>query len=481
MENRTIRTRTLLLALATLYFATASVLDAKSPKEIYDENRRSVVMLLSFSGNTNTDALGSGVVISDNGDIATNLHVIRDSKGVVAKLWNGSVLIVTGVSAFDEEMDLAILRTSGTELPTVRIAGPSALSVGDEVVSIGNPLGLEGSLGTGVVSGFRNVGQGRLIQTTVPLSPGSSGGGLFDSNGELVGITTASLAQGQGLNFAVSADYLDRLTRHEPPIGLGTLGSHPTPGPNAGAEQSAAKPRLDDLIEKAGKYLAAEMFREAEDALVAAKAADEFNPRIHFLLGELWFSQRAYAQAIGEFKIAYNLDPSSATPLCRLGLSAVEAYNSDPTPASRAVAGEALQNFLQVVEPIPSDQYSSAADLTVCRATLKRSMDIFLDVHGVWVEQKGSRWNITQGSDGEIAIVGVTPFDIAFGALERDSYGRLTGRFGGSMGRCKTTWAVALQQSRDGSELTGTASLVKQSRSCVLKQGAQWFVVLRRE
>jgi hypothetical protein len=397
---------------------------------------------------------------------------------VVAKLWNGSVLVVAGVSAFNEEMDLAILRTSGTELPAVKIASLGTLSVGQEVVSIGNPLGLEGSLGTGVVSGFRDVGLGRLIQTTVPLSPGSSGGGLFDSNGELVGITTASLAQGQGLNFAVSAEYLDRLARKEPAIELGSLGSHLTQETELGGAQS---PSVDGLIEKARKYLAAEMFREAEDALVSAKSADEFNPQIHFLLGELWFSQSEYVRAIGEFKTTYNLDAGSVTPLCRLGLSAVEAYNTDPTPANRAVAGEALQRFLRVVESVPSDQYSSAAELSGCTAHLKRSLDRLLDIHGVWVEQKGSRWSLTQGSDGAIAIIGVTPFDIAFGALQRDPYGRLTGSFGASMSRCKSTWSVALQQSPDGSILTGTATLVTQGRNCVFQQDAEWSVILQRQ
>lgn len=481
MANRGTWTRPLFLALAILQVASVPALSPKTPKEIYDENRRSVVMLFSFSGSTDTDALGSGVIIAENGDIATNLHVIRNSKAVVAKLWNGSVLVVTGVSAFSEEMDLAILRTSGTELRAVTIGSPTTLSVGNEVVSIGNPLGLEGSLGTGVVSGFRDVGPGRLIQTTVPLSPGSSGGGLFDSNGELVGITTASLAQGQGLNFAVSSEYLDRLARKEPAIELGTLGSLLTQETDLSQAQSLPKSSVDGLIEKARKYLAAEMFPEAEDALVSAKSADEFNSHIHFLLGELWFSQRQYARAMGEFKTTYNLDPSSVTPLCRLGLSAVETYNADPTPTNRAVAGEALRGFLQVVESVRSDRYSSAAELGGCTAYLKRSLDRLLDIHGVWVEQKGSRWSLTQGSDGAMAIVGVTPFDIAFGALQRDPYGRLTGSFGASMSRCKSTWSVALQQSPDGSVLTGTATLVTQGRNCVFQQDAEWSVVLRHQ
>lgn len=125
-------------------------------------------------------------------------------------------------------------------------------------------------------------------------------------------------------------------------------------------------------------------------------------------------------------------------------------------------------------------KYSSAAELSGCTAHLKRSLDRLLDVHGMWVEQKGSRWSLTQGSDGAIAIVGVTPFEIAFGTLQRDPYGRLTGSFGASMSRCKSTWSVALQQSPDGSVLTGTATLVTQGRNCVFLQNAEWRVVLRR-
>jgi serine protease Do len=78
--------------------------------------------------------------------------------------------------------------------------------VGEEVYTIGSPSGLESTLGQGIISGLRQLESQRLIQTTAPISPGSSGGGLFDRSGNVIGITTFMISKGQSLNFAIAAD-----------------------------------------------------------------------------------------------------------------------------------------------------------------------------------------------------------------------------------------------------------------------------------
>jgi S1-C subfamily serine protease len=80
------------------------------------------------------------------------------------------------------------------------------LHVGEDTYSIGAPRGLERTLGQGIISGLRQIRGQRLVQTTTPISPGSSGGGLFDRSGNLVGITTFKLKESEGLNFAIAVD-----------------------------------------------------------------------------------------------------------------------------------------------------------------------------------------------------------------------------------------------------------------------------------
>ena len=123
-----------------------------------------------------------------------------------------SGFIVTGSAAADvryywSDGDRCVIQVHKFKLqpvPGVRATG--GLEVGESVYAIGNPRRLQRSLSQGLISGIRDERQGRLIQTTAPISPGSSGGGLFDSRGKLLGITSLTTVDSQNLNFAVSAD-----------------------------------------------------------------------------------------------------------------------------------------------------------------------------------------------------------------------------------------------------------------------------------
>lgn len=105
------------------------------------------------------------------------------------------------------ESDRCILETDGFSLiPVGGVRHFSDLRVGERIYTVGAPRGLERSLGEGIIAGLRNAGKRQLIQTTAPISSGSSGGGLFDRAGNLIGITTFLLRESQSLNFAIAAD-----------------------------------------------------------------------------------------------------------------------------------------------------------------------------------------------------------------------------------------------------------------------------------
>ena len=135
-------------------------------------------------------------------DIISNYHVIAFASKIIVQTKNGDKS-EAGIIYFDSDNDIAILRTAVSILKTApRIA--TKITVGQKIFSIGNPSGFDWSISDGIISGFRTNNSSELIQFTAPISPGSSGGGLFNSEGELVGLPTLQIRDSQNLNFAVN-------------------------------------------------------------------------------------------------------------------------------------------------------------------------------------------------------------------------------------------------------------------------------------
>ncbi|MGH2508663.1 MAG: S1C family serine protease, partial [Ktedonobacteraceae bacterium] len=158
-------------------------------------------------------AQGSGFLISNDGVILTNYHVIAEGTSAVAKLPDGTLYVVDGVLASDKVRDVAVIKVHGSNFRTLTLGNSDQLQVGEEVVAIGNPLSLESTVSNGIVSGIRTVEKegGKFLQVTTPISPGSSGGPLFNMAGEVVGITTMYLEGGENLNFAIPINDAKRL------------------------------------------------------------------------------------------------------------------------------------------------------------------------------------------------------------------------------------------------------------------------------
>jgi S1-C subfamily serine protease len=167
----------------------------------------SVVLIVVNDAFGKAVSQGSGFIISPDGKIITNHHVIEGGRSMVVKLNNGAFFPVEAVLADNPDRDLAVIKVAGKNLPTLPLASLGSISVGDRVVAIGSPLGLENSVSDGIVSGFRDDGQGRKwVQTTAPASPGNSGGPILTMDGRVVGVITLSAVAGQNLNFAVPSD-----------------------------------------------------------------------------------------------------------------------------------------------------------------------------------------------------------------------------------------------------------------------------------
>ncbi|MFZ6745050.1 trypsin-like peptidase domain-containing protein [Undibacterium sp. JH2W] len=191
---------------------TTSNVDAgKSAEEIYALRSPSIALISVYGPTGAQVALGSGVVIAPE-VVITNCHVTR--AGVQYKAKIGKDVLAATVTMADEEFDLCRLSVPGSTAPAVALGSTDSLRIGQKVFAIGAPLGLDLTISDGIVSALRPLPAGKVIQTTAPISHGSSGGGLFDAAGKLVGINTFNVQDGQAqnLNFAVPVDWISTMS-----------------------------------------------------------------------------------------------------------------------------------------------------------------------------------------------------------------------------------------------------------------------------
>jgi hypothetical protein len=173
------------------------------------------------------DVLGSGFIISKDGRIVTNLHVIRDMNTASVQLTNGEIFDSLSVLATDERHDLAVVQIVGFNLPVLDLGDSDALTVGEPLVIVGSPQGLEGTVTAGILSSVRDSGDGfKVLQTDAAVNPGNSGGPLVNNKGQAVGVVSFKLKSSEGLTFAIPINYvrglLDSLHR---PVALDQLRS----------------------------------------------------------------------------------------------------------------------------------------------------------------------------------------------------------------------------------------------------------------
>ena len=160
---------------------------------------------------------GSAFVVTEDGKLITNYHVIQDVYSARVKFPDGKTYPVESVLAYDVQRDVAVLRINAKGLVTLPLGDSDSLVSGQTVYTIGSPQGLDNTIANGIVSATNRVVEGqKYIQTTAPISPGSSGGALLDGYGRCVGITSGTLS-GQNLNFAVPInDVKEYLNKNEP-------------------------------------------------------------------------------------------------------------------------------------------------------------------------------------------------------------------------------------------------------------------------
>lgn len=190
---------------------------SQSREKSFEELARlaaSVVMIEVYDGCGEIRGTGSGIMIGAGGYILTNNHVARGGSFYAVRIEeDAQVYKADEIVKYNPQLDLAIIRIRRTLKPIPIYQGKEPLVRGQKVVAIGSPLGLFNSVSDGIISGFRKIGDTDMIQFTAPISHGSSGGALLNMSGEIIGISTAGMDQGQNLNLAVRYEWIQMFVK----------------------------------------------------------------------------------------------------------------------------------------------------------------------------------------------------------------------------------------------------------------------------
>ena len=258
--------------------------------------------------------LGTGFFVSPDGKLVTNAHVIEGADSASAKLENGATYSIRGVLKTALDKDLVLLQADAKDVPSLTVSrAPSLPEVGSRIAVIGSPLGLEGTVSDGIISGHRDANKDdQWLQMTAAVSPGSSGSPVVDENGNVVGIATILINNAQALNFARPIAYISELLEQS----------------QATTEVApfwtvAANPK--NIVLNDPDFVAAENALQKDDAAgalkflngIAAKYAE--NDAFLFKIGAVYERLNLLDDAVQAYQHALKLEPTSGIGWTSLG------------------------------------------------------------------------------------------------------------------------------------------------------------------
>ena len=303
--------------------------------KVYRDSSPAVVVVVAIDKEGRAESLGSGFIVREDGAVVTNYHVIHMASDIMIKTGT-KVRDVEGVLYVDPENDLAIIKMEGKGYPTVRIGDAGNLRVGEKVYVVGNPHGLENTISEGIVSGIREVDATRkLLQITAAISPGSSGGPVFNDNGEVVGIATFLIADAQNLNFAIAVNLvtpgLSRKELAKPQnacqvdyrstaacwyyegLAWGIAGRLDKATEAFKRSLSIDSKRVDTYVNLGVTYAKAERYDDAVRMFTEALKMDSNKPDVLALLGATYGEMGKYSEALATFKSSNSFKPEATT------------------------------------------------------------------------------------------------------------------------------------------------------------------------
>lgn len=187
-------------------------------EQLAERTRASIVIIHHTGREGKRNGLGAGFVVSADGLIATNLHVIGDARPITVQLADGAKHEVVSVHASDRSHDLALVKIDAKNLKPLPLADSDAVKVGQAIAALGHPQGLEHSVVAGVLSGKRDVEGIPMLQIAMPIEQGNSGGPVLDQQGRVVGVVTMKSLVTANLGFAVPSNALKTILKKPNPV-----------------------------------------------------------------------------------------------------------------------------------------------------------------------------------------------------------------------------------------------------------------------
>jgi len=313
-----------------------SMVQAKTASDVFKQVSPSVVVIRTYDTQGKDKMMGSGVTLGD-GVVVTNCHVLKDAATI--QVYRHEIKYIATLFQSDWDRDICTLSVNDFKGQAVIKGSTSRLEVGDKVYAIGAPQGLDLTLSDGLISSLRPVVGGQYLQITAPISPGSSGGGLFDGEGRLIGLPTFYLTDGQQLNFAVPVEWINELpTRNTPaPKDIVKTSIEWVDKSIDLVQQSDwsgllkhslrwAKSRPDDAMAWFALGLAYTQTDQPDEAIAAYQQSLRLDKKIAvvwFQLGNAYLITNQIAKAIEALQQAVRLDPDNASAWYQLANSYV--------------------------------------------------------------------------------------------------------------------------------------------------------------
>ena len=343
----------LLLVAVSLFLCSATpAFSQESLPELVRRVKPQVVAIATYDSQGEALMTGSGFFVRP-GQVVTNLHVIRGAQRCEIKTLDGKgkVFPVAGTLAVDEEGDLALL---SVDMPPDRPRASELATVlpdeGEQIVVIGNPLKLEGSVTDGIVSAVREVPNvGKIIQITAPISHGNSGSPVFNMKGQVVGVVTIKVTNGQNINLAIAVARVEQLR----PGQLRSIAALPAKERSGDLAESSYRTGLDSLwlgnYDNAIGYFETAANRnprradawvqvgyckvkqgKTEEGIRAYQHALQLKPdseEIHNKLGDAYYYAGRMREAIASYSRAATLRPENADAHYNLAVAYFESGN----------------------------------------------------------------------------------------------------------------------------------------------------------
>lgn len=323
--------------LAVVVTTWTAVAHAKTPEQIFQQASKSIVVIQAYDREGNPVNQGGGVVTGRE-TVVTNCHVVED--GAKLNVSHDTRMYDATVTLTDHERDLCQLAVPQLIAPRATL-WTGRLRVGQRVYAIGAPEGLDLTFTEGLISSLREFEGSQYIQTSAAISQGSSGSGLFDSDGRLIGITAFFLQDGQNLNFASPASWITQLASR-------AAGGAPTPaGPARDAIAKRWSARIADRKAKkdwAGVLTLAQQWVRTQSTHAAAWQE----------LGDAYRGMNRPRRAVSPYMQAVRLDPDRFESWLNLGISYLALNQHD-----RAI--ESFQEALRLKPNDPAALYNNGA------------------------------------------------------------------------------------------------------------------------